>query len=133
MIALFFGVIVAVVAVDLSTKFTIDGILNPGISWGLGTNLPWLWIVVVIFSFILTAGLIEWFFRRRRTWLKTVGLGLFIGGTLGNAIDRLFSDGAVHDFINFVIFRNNIADIALTVGAVLIMLHLVLEEARASR
>ena len=133
MIALFFGVIVAVVAVDLTTKFTIDGILNPGISWGLGTNLPWLWIVVVIFSFILTAGLIEWFFRGRRTWLKTVGLGLFIGGTLGNAIDRLLSDGAVHDFINFVIFRNNIADIALTIGAVLIMLHLVLEEARASR
>ena len=133
MIALFFGVIVAVVAVDLSTKFTIDGILNPGISWGLGTNLPWLWIGVVIFSVILAAGFMGWFFRRRRTWLKPVGLGLFIGGTLGNAIDRLLSDGAVHDFINFVIFRNNIADIALTVGAVLIMLHLVLEEARASR
>lgn len=133
MIALFFVMIVAVVAVDLFTKFNIDGILNAGIAWSLGADLPWLWIVVVVFSFVLTVGLIEWFFRGRRTWLKSVGLGLFIGGILGNAIDRLISGGAVHDFINFVIFRNNIADIALTLGAVLIVLHLIMEEARATR
>ncbi len=134
MIAVFFGVIVAVVTVDLITKFTIDGILNPGISWSLGTNLPWLWGVVVVFSLVLTVGIVTWFLRtKKRTWLNTVGLGLFVGGMLGNAIDRLISGGVVHDFIDFVIFKNNIADIALTVGAVLIILNLIKEEMRAPR
>lgn len=134
MIALFLGVIAAVVAVDLITKFTIDGILNPGIAWSLGADLPWLWVVVVIFSFALAAGLLVWFFRtKHHTWLGTIGLAIFIGGILGNAIDRLLSGGAVHDFIDFVIFRNNIADIALTIGAVLIVLNLIVEEIRAPR
>lgn len=134
MIGLFFGVIIAVVTVDLITKFTIDGILNPGIAWGLGAELDWLWIVIVGFSFVLIVLLIWWFFRlKNRTWLSTLGLGLFIGGVLGNAIDRLFSHGAVHDFIDFGIFRNNLADIALSVGAVIMIIALIVEEARAAR
>lgn len=133
MIALCFVVIIAVVTVDLITKFNFDGIMNSGIAWSLGADVPWLWIPVVVVSFVLTLVLLLWLWLGRRSWLKAVGLGLFIGGILGNAIDRLLSGGAVHDFINFGIFRNNIADIALTVGAVLIVLHLIMEEARASR
>ena len=134
MIWLFFGVIAAVVAVDLITKFTIDGVLNPGIAWGLGAELGWLWIAVVVVSFILVVALVWWFFRRKkRNWLNTTGLGLFVGGILGNAIDRLVSGGAVHDFIDFGIFRNNIADMALSIGAVLICLSLITEEIHASR
>ncbi|MBO4823364.1 MAG: signal peptidase II [Clostridia bacterium] len=133
MIALSLVVIVAVVAVDLITKFNFDGILNSGIAWSLGADVPWLWIVVVVFSLVLTIVLLLWLLLGRRRWLKSVGLGLFIGGIVGNALDRLISGGAVHDFINFGIFRNNIADIALTVGAVLMVLHLIMEETRASR
>ena len=134
MITLFFGLIVAVTAVDLITKYTIDGILNPGIAWGWGARLPWLWLVVVIFSFILAVALIWWFLcSKKRTWLSTVGLGVFVGGILGNAIDRLITGGPVHDFINFVIFKNNIADIALTVGAALIVLALIGENVRETR
>ena len=134
MIWLFFSLIVTIVAIDLITKFSIDGILNPGIAWGWGAQLDWLWIVIVVFSFVLVVGLICWFFcSKRRTWLRTTGLGILIGGVLGNAIDRLISGGAVHDFIDFVIFKNNLADIALTVGAILIMLSLIVEEIRAPR
>ena len=134
MIALFFSVIAVVIAVDLITKFNIEGILNPGIAWSLGADVTWLWIVVVIFSFALTIALVTWFLlQKRRTGLGTVGLALFVGGMLGNAIDRLVTGGAVHDFINFIIFRNNLADIALTVGAILIVLSLIREEFRASR
>ena len=134
MIALFFGLIVAVVAVDLITKFTIDGILNPGISWGLGAQFDWLWIVIVVASFLLATLVVVWFLRtNKRTWLGTVGLALFVGGALGNAIDRLISDGAVHDFIDFVLFKNNLADIAITVGAVLVMVSMMVEAARARR
>ena len=48
MIWLFVGLIVGVVVVDLATKFSFDGILNSGIAWGMGAQLPWLWIVIVI-------------------------------------------------------------------------------------
>jgi signal peptidase II len=134
MIWLFFSVIVAVVTADLITKFTIDGVMNSGIAWGLGAQLPWLWVFVVVFSFVLVAVLLWWFFsRKKRTWFWTIGLALFIGGVLGNAIDRLLSNGAVHDFIDFIIFRNNLADIALSVGAVMMVLAMIMEEFRAPR
>lgn len=112
---------VAVLALDLITKFTIPGILNPGVAWGVGANVSWLWVVIVVFSFALVAMAVWWFFHtKRRTWLLTIGLALFIGGVLGNAIDRLVTGGAVHDFINFVIFQNNLADMAIIVGATLV-------------
>ena len=133
MIGLFWGVIGAVVAADLITKFTIDGILNTGISWGLGADLPWLWLVIVAVSLVLSVAAVAWFSRtKHRTWTMAVGLGLFVGGVLGNAIDRMVSDGAVHDFIDFGLFKNNLADIAITVGAVLIMLALIRGERHAA-
>ncbi|MCQ2382397.1 MAG: signal peptidase II [Clostridia bacterium] len=134
MIAWFCAVIVVVLSTDLITKFTIAGILNPGIAWGLGAQLPWLWIVVVVFSLVIVAVLIGWFmWMKKRTWWGTTGLALVIAGALGNAIDRLVSGGAVHDFIDFGFFRNNIADIALSIGAVLVCLALMIGETRAAR
>ena len=125
MIYLFFGVIAAVVTADLITKFTIDGILNSGISWGLGAELDWLWIVIVVLSLVVAGVVVFMFFRaKQRPWLWTLGLGLFVGGILGNAIDRIITGGAVHDFINFVIFKNNLADIAICVGAILVGVRL---------
>ena len=128
MICLFVGLIVAVVVVDLITKFTFDGILNSGVAWGMGAELPWLWIVILILSLILVITMIVWWCRssRRKSYWFTVGLALFIGGILGNAIDRMITGGAVHDFINFVIFKNNLADIAITVGAIMIGGHVAL-------
>lgn len=134
MLALFLGVIVAVVTADLITKFTIAGITNSGIAWGLGANLPWLWIVITVVAFVLAGGVIGWYVvSKKRTWLDAVGLGLFVGGVLGNAIDRLISGGAVHDFIDFGLFKNNLADIAITVGAVLVMINIIVEGVRAAR
>ena len=130
MIVAFVVLTVAVVALDLTTKLTIPGIMNPGIAWGLGASLPWLWVVIVIFSFLIAGGIAVcqiWYLRRlqqkqrlsKRHWWGTLGLALFVGGVLGNAIDRLIAGGAVHDFIDFVIFKNNVADIAICVGAAL--------------
>ncbi len=135
MIWLFAAVIGAVVAADLITKYTFDGILNPGVSWGMGANLPWLWVVIVVISFVLAAALIGYVVyylvrTKKRPWLWLLGMALFVGGILGNAIDRLISGGAVHDFIDFVIFKNNVADIAICVGAVLILLSIIVQGAR---
>ncbi|MCM1404397.1 MAG: signal peptidase II [Prevotella sp.] len=125
MIGCFAAVLVAVVAADLITKYTVDGIVNPGIAWGIGADWPWLWMVIVVVSFVLAAVLIGYVVYRllhthQRPWLWTVGMALFVGGILGNAIDRIITGGVVHDFIDFVIFKNNVADIAITLGAVLI-------------
>lgn len=122
MIWTFVGILVAVVCVDLGTKFIFDGILNSGIAWGLGAQLPWLWIVVVILSVILSVVFVVWYCRspRRQSWWFTVGLALLVGGIIGNAIDRLMTGGAVHDFINFVLFKNNLADMAIIVGAIMV-------------
>lgn len=141
MIIAFVVLTVAVVALDLITKLTIPGILNPGISWGLGASVPWLWLVIVVFSFVIAAGLIGymvWYLRRisnrpelkKRQWLNVVGVALFAGGVLGNAIDRLITGGAVHDFINFVIFKNNLADIAICVGAMLVFISIIIQGSR---
>ena len=66
-----------------------------------------------------------------KKWLKTkiekIALGLLLGGTIGNAIDRLVF-GGVRDFIylkfiNFAIF--NVADMAITIGAILFCVSII--------
>ena len=65
--------------------------------------------------------------RRTRETLMVVGLSLVLGGALGNLIDRLFRapgflKGAVVDFVHVGSFPTfNVADSAITVGALLIV------------
>ena len=58
--------------------------------------------------------------------IEAVALGLVLGGSLGNLIDRVFRgdglfDGGVVDFIDVQVFTNNLADIALFVGVALLL------------
>lgn len=73
---------------------------------------------------VIVAGLLFWLWRTRER-LTALGLGLVIGGALGNALDRI-TRGAVADFFhlhtslpvgplaNYVF---NVADAAITLGA----------------
>lgn len=60
--------------------------------------------------------------------LEAVAMGLVLGGAVGNLADRLFRgpgllDGRVVDFVDFVHFPAfNVADSAISVGAVLALL-----------
>jgi len=62
---------------------------------------------------------------RAKHLLERAGFALVVGGAIGNIIDRL-RQGAVTDFLDFY-WRDwhwptfNVADIAITVGAVLIL------------
>jgi len=64
--------------------------------------------------------------------LSTIGMGLVIGGAAGNLIDRLFRGeawlrGAVVDFIDFQWFPIfNVADMAINVGAGVLILNTIL-------
>ena len=98
---------------------------NPGISYGLfPATGPVGTAFLALFSLAAVAGLSWWLWHAERRAL-TIGLGLVIGGALGNLVDRLVY-GKVADFFHFHAFGYdwyvfNIADIAITLGAVAII------------
>ncbi len=58
--------------------------------------------------------------------LEAIGLGLVLGGSIGNLTDRVFRgdgflDGAVVDFLDVQVFTNNVADVALFIGVALLL------------
>ena len=76
---------------------------------------------------VVSLVLIVWLIRLPRSeWLTGVSLSLIIGGAIGNLIDRIRL-GYVVDFVD-VFFRDwhypafNVADSAITVGVVLLLL-----------
>lgn len=74
--------------------------------------------------------------RRGAGLLVTVGLGLLCGGALSNLADRFVRHhhGAVVDFVQLVSWWPvfNVADACITVGAIVIALHLALSSAAPS-
>ncbi len=100
---------------------------NRGVSFGLfNSDSPvneWLLPLVVVG---ITASLLVWLWRAESRWL-VAGLGLVIGGAVGNLFDRL-RFGAVADFLDFHALgwhwpAFNVADSAITVGAAIILLE----------
>ena len=68
----------------------------------------------------------------RKGKLLGISLGLMLGGAIGNFIDRVFRQEVV-DFIHMYIFSYNfpvfnIADAALSIGVVLLIIQTFLEE-----
>ena len=100
-------------------------VFNPGAALGTAagyTILLSLVAVAVVATPIFIAG------RLKDRWWA-LGLGLFLGGAVGNLIDRLFREpsflrGHVVDFIDYNgFFVGNIADIALTVAAIIVVVR----------
>lgn len=63
-------------------------------------------------------------------------LTLIIGGGVGNAIDRIFRDGRVVDYIEVKLFRFaifNFADICVVIGTFLLLLYIILSEIKENK
>lgn len=112
-------------------------IWNNGVSFGLfqaGSDLVrW---GFVVFS-ILVGVLLALWARKTDRLLPAAGLGLVIGGAIGNAIDRA-RFGAVVDFIDvqrlgFFPWIFNIADSGITIGVILLLLDSMRPERPAAR
>lgn len=92
---------------------------NRGVAFGFLSGGGAVVLVVVLLALAL---LIAYFVRnadRRLLWLPT---GLVLGGALGNLVDRLHQ-GYVTDFIRLPRWPAfNVADIAITVGVVVLVL-----------
>ncbi len=108
----------------------IDGFLRIRVSTNTGAIFGILSgsrVLLLAITLVSVAALIYFAYRMRFAPIsRRVYIGLIIGGAFGNLIDRLAS-GEVVDFIDMGIggYRwptYNIADIAVTLGAVLIMI-----------
>jgi signal peptidase II len=94
-------------------------------------------VIAVVATLVIVYLLVT--LRTEASRMSTIGIGLLIGGAAGNLIDRMFRGddgvlrGAVVDFIDFQWFPIfNIADMAINVGAGLLILNSILC-ARAER
>jgi signal peptidase II len=107
-------------AIDVLPFFNLVMVWNPGVSYGLfPAHGPWGTAFLAVFSLAAVGGLGYWLWNAARPALA-VGLGLVIGGALGNLVDRLIY-GKVADFFHFYVlgydwYVFNLADCAITFG-----------------
>jgi len=104
---------------------------NPGIAFGLLADVgsKWLTALLVVGS-VAVIGLLCWLLATDRAGALRgqAGLALILGGAAGNLIDRLLR-GGVTDFFEVRLGSYhwpafNVADSAITIGAVLVVLEL---------
>lgn len=149
----------AVVAADRASKFAVERLtaegyrqslipnfadlvhsVNPGIAFGLFSETASKWIS---FLFVLSAAavivLLVWLLIAGHAGdtVSQAGVALIAGGAAGNLIDRLLH-GGVTDFLELRAghFRwpaFNVADSAITIGVVLVVIELLAGERHASR
>ncbi|MDN7244258.1 signal peptidase II [Planococcus shenhongbingii] len=105
---------------------------NRGAAWGMLEGQMWLFAIITV---AVVAGIL-WYFHKHATGkpLFQLSLMVLLGGAIGNFIDRMLR-GEVVDFVDvlipvinydFPIF--NVADAALTVGVVLMIIFIIIDE-----
>jgi len=155
--ALFVAIVVSVVLIDYTTKWLVQStltlyeqvdiigdyvrltyIFNPGAAFGIhvGDYSRILFLGLSIVALLALGGM--YWATPANDRSRLVAIALICGGALGNLIDRLRSARGVVDFldvgvgtIRWPVF--NVADIAVTTGAVILALSLWNEERRIER
>jgi signal peptidase II len=133
-------IVVLAVAIDLLTKNyffekdfnLINGVIsiffiwNSGAAWGIFGDST---IFLILLSIVIIVGILIFNYNfKQKTVFYSIGIGLVVGGAIGNLVDRLVF-GAVRDFISldFLSFINfpilNLADAFLTFGAIFLIIH----------
>ncbi|MEE2699424.1 MAG: signal peptidase II [Pseudomonadota bacterium] len=117
--------------IEIAPFFNLVMGWNYGISFGLLNSMPEISVWILPFLvFLITSGLIIWLYFIDKN-SQAIGLGFIIGGAIGNLIDRLHF-GAVVDFLDFHAWgfhwpAFNIADSAITIGAIMLVLDSLFE------
>lgn len=111
--------------IEITPFFNLVVGWNRGVSFGLFNNDSPLnaWILPAV-ALSIAVVLAIWLSRTDRASVA-LGLGLIIGGAIGNVIDRL-RFGAVFDFLDVHAFgfhwpAFNVADSSITIGAVILV------------
>jgi len=122
----------------LEPYFAILSHRNRGAAWGMLQGQMWLFYIVTV---VVVAGILYYFHKYGKEGGAgfRVSLMMLLGGALGNFIDRVRM-GEVVDFadvlipvINYDFPIFNVADAALTIGVILLIVHMFLEEIREKR
>jgi signal peptidase II len=151
-VVLFFAVVVGVLVFDLSTKLLVQRhfylyqqvdiigeyvrltyIYNPGAAFGISVG-PHSRQIFLVLSIVALAALIGmYWYTPISDRVRLLAISLICGGAIGNLIDRVRSEAGVVDFIDvgvgdirWPVF--NIADMAVTTGAIILALSLWQEE-----
>jgi signal peptidase II len=123
----------AIASLELGTSYPVLGDLlswrllyNDSAAFGLGFGYTWILAVISAFAALATI----WFSRKLESISWSLMIGVFLGGVVGNLVDRLireprFGNGHVVDFIqipmNFPIF--NLADTFIVSMAILTVIR----------
>jgi signal peptidase II len=148
----FAAIVLLVIGVDQLSKFWIIGHLRPGETlWDVGlfriihvinTGAAFGIFkghtsILIVFDFIAIPAILFLVFGMRRQWpfidkmLVRTSIGLLLGGTIGNLIDRI-RVGQVTDFIDFKFWPVwNVADASVTIGTILLAYCLIFLAGRA--
>lgn len=150
----FLAVLTAVLVLDVGTKLLVQKhfflyqevdiigdylrftyIYNPGAAFGihLGENSREIFLVLSMLALGALLGM--YWFTPAADRTRLVAISLICGGAVGNLIDRVRSEAGVVDFIDIGIDTIrwpvfNIADMAVTAGAIVLALSLWKEEQR---
>lgn len=114
----------------IKNLFYITSTRNSGAAWSM---LEGQMLFFYIITIIVVIGLVYYIQKMaKQNVLIGVSLALILGGAIGNFIDRLFRKEVV-DFIQTYIFSYpfpifNVADTSLTIGVVLLIIYMFLQE-----
>ncbi|MDQ7989269.1 MAG: signal peptidase II [Candidatus Dactylopiibacterium sp.] len=116
--------------------FNLVLVYNPGAAFSfLASHSGWQRWFFVGLAVVICSWLLHMIWQHRAERLQPVAFALVIGGAIGNVIDRLVW-GKVVDFLDFHLAGShwpafNLADSAIFLGVVLMLLAQVLESRRA--
>lgn len=105
---------------------------NEGVVWSFGPQAKYLWLALALLA--IPAITLYFLWLRPKHWVRTVCLGMVLGGAAGNALDRLLI-GAVRDFIKVIYWVRadgrpvvwplfNLADSFIVIGAILLAIEM---------
>ena len=108
---------------------------NKGAAWGMLADHRWVFMLISTLAII---GIIVFLIltkQEKQSFLFRLSLSFFVGGGIGNMIDRIFLgyviDFLKFEFIDFPIF--NVADSFITCGAFLMILTLIIDTISESK
>jgi signal peptidase II len=154
---LFLGVLIGVVALDLGTKILVENtfhmyenvnvigdyvrltyIHNPGAAFGIQLGPPeysrFIFLGLSLVALVALAGM--YWVTPANDRVRLSAIALICAGAIGNLLDRVRSEHGVVDFLDVGIGTLrwpvfNVADIAVTTGAIFLALSLWKEEQRS--
>ncbi len=120
---LVFGTAFLIAVIDQISKFIAPEVVqNTGAAFGLFKNSG---IFLIIISIIVILAVFYYYKKIPAKGFAPLFTGLILGGAVGNLIDRI-ALGFVRDFIDLRIWPAfNIADAALTVGVIGLVVYLI--------